>query len=213
MSEELNRTRDLLSVVCALVMAATIVCVLAGCNAFGEITEDGSQHSSPPATSIELPAEGGVPAQMLRVIDGDTIAVAPTTALPGNNDTGTEHIIRLLGIDTPERNLRSRQPAECGADEATERLAELLPEGQRLTVTFDPNSASSDRYNRSLAFISTPQINDVGYQLIVDGYATAWYPDSAPAPLNHDHYQAAEEIAARSDAGMHALCDTGLGRG
>ncbi|WP_157109141.1 thermonuclease family protein [Cryobacterium arcticum] len=40
-------------------------------------------------------------ATLIRVVDGDTITVVPSELLPAIDDAGTEHAVRLLGIDTP----------------------------------------------------------------------------------------------------------------
>ena len=64
-----------------------------------------------------------------QVVDGDTIVV--------DGPDGQERV-RLLGIDTPERG-------ECLADDATQRLEELLPEGTgaRLQVCFATANSST----------------------------------------------------------------------
>lgn len=155
-----------------------------------------------------------VPAQLIRVVDGDTIAVVPSDQLPATNDAGTEHVVRILGIDAPEMNKMSADPAECGAQEATDHLVAMLGDGAQLSLTFDGVSDHSDRYGRSLAYVETlggAQVVDAGAAMIRDGFAEAWYPHSEPAPERFDAYAALQFEAASAGVGSHATCAT-IGR-
>lgn len=163
---------------------------------------------SHPATSEPV---DGIPAQLIRVVDGDTIAVTPTEALPATNDAGTEHVVRLLSIDAPEMNKMSSDPAECGAQEATDHLAGLIGDGAQLTLTFDSRSDHTDRYGRSLAYVHTVNGDDLASAMVRDGFAEAWYPNSEPAPERFDSYAALQFEAAAAGAGSYSLCDT-IGR-
>lgn len=151
-------------------------------------------------------------AEVVRVIDGDTLAVRPTESLPATNASGTEHSVRLLGIDAPEMNKRSEAPAECGAEAATARLAELVS-GSPVTLVFDSRSDHVDRYGRSLAYVEVPgePVVDVALQLAGDGYVGAWYPSGEPEPERFGAYVIAAQDAESSARGAHGSCD-GLGR-
>lgn len=151
---------------------------------------------------------------LIRVIDGDTIAVKPTSRLPATNEQGTEHVVRLLGIDTPEMNYTSGNP-ECGAKGATSNLKAVLPKDTGVTVTYDARSDHTDRYGRSLAYVGfknpeTP-FTDAAMAQTTLGYAEAWYPKGEPVPERFSNYQQAAETAQIEGHGSWAQCDT-LGR-
>lgn len=95
-----------------------------------------------------------VASTVVRVVDDDTISVKPVGDLIENSLTAGEHIVRLLGIDTPDLNKMSDEPAECGAIEATAALRDLLPEGTAVLIEYDSRADRSDRYGRSLAYVS-----------------------------------------------------------
>jgi endonuclease YncB( thermonuclease family) len=91
-------------------------------------------------------------AEIIRVIDGDTIVVRPLeeTARPS-------YTVRLLGIDSPERS-----PKECGSDLATQSARRLAPRGRRVVLKTDPTQPLFDRFDRLLAYVKLrggPQLN------------------------------------------------------
>lgn len=152
---------------------------------------------------------------VIRVIDGDTIAVTPTADLLATNEKKTEHAVRLLGIDTPEMNYTSGTP-ECGAPEATAHLEKILPAQAAVTISYDPLSAHSDRFGRSLAYVgyenaAVPYTKDAGSAQVLLGYAKAWYPTAEPEPSNFSMYQQLSQNAQDEQLGMWNLCDS-IGR-
>lgn len=172
------------------------------------------EHLEENQTATPAESSDGIPAQLIRVVDGDTIAVVPTDQLPATNDAGTEHVVRMLSIDAPEMNKMSSDPAECGAHEATDHLAVLLDGGSQLSLVFDARSDRSDRYGRSLAYVEVlggAQVVDAGEAMVRDGFAEAWYPSSEPAPERFESYSTLQREAASSGVGSHASCDT-IGR-
>ncbi|MFG6094342.1 thermonuclease family protein [Leptothoe sp. ISB3NOV94-8A] len=102
--------------------------------------------------------------------DGDTLRV--------RRSDGETITVRLACIDAPE----SSQPF---GKEAGQRLAELLPPGESVTL----RTVDTDRYGRTVAEVSVGNIS-VGYRLIAEGYAVVYRrylsgcPDSADALLN-----------------------------
>ena len=89
---------------------------------------------------------------VVRVVDGDTVQL-------GNGET-----VRLVGIDAPE-------VGECGYEQATEALADLvLDRDVRLTI-FDEDR---DQYGRLLRYVDIAAV-DAGLQLIERGLAVAKY--------------------------------------
>lgn len=193
----------------AVVLFSCLMLMLTGCQWVTEFDP-----SAPPASSSST-SEGSEPesieTRIVRVIDGDTIAVEPSDSLPATNDAGDEHVVRLLGIDAPEMNHHKSADPECGAQEATDNLSELLPEGSVVILTYDPVSDRTDRYDRSLAYVINPGLEDINENQVADGYAMPWYPSGEPEPSHIPDYIAAADEAEQNSAGAHGTCDS-IGR-
>lgn len=83
------------------------------------------------------------PARVVRILDGDTIKVDrpshPTTT------------VRLLELDTPEKDVRARCPQERAmADAATEFARALMPYGKEIDLRLN---GKLDVYGRSLGAV------------------------------------------------------------
>ena len=102
-------------------------------------------------------------ADVIRVIDGDTVVIA-----------GDERV-RLIGIDTPENG-------QCGFDEAKQALENLLASGP--ATFYSGTTSDKDKYDRLLRYIEVEGI-DVGLNLISNGFAIARY-DSRDGYGPHD---------------------------
>lgn len=203
----------------AAAAALALVVSLAGCqfasrvadDLVNEVHEQGVSESPSGAGSSGAAPFGGQVATVVRVVDGDTIAVHPDAAFPATNESGTEHVIRLLSIDTPEMNKMGDAPAECGAQAALDYLAGLLGAGDEVAVIFDSRADQTDRYGRSLAYVQLADGTDVALSMVRDGFAAAWYPQGEPEPERYPAYVEAQQAAASSNAGAHASCDS-IGR-
>jgi micrococcal nuclease len=106
-----------------------------------------------------------------RVVDGDTIDVAPLD----NHDDVTR--VRLWGIDTPEkfrpdpRNPGGYLPADPFAHEAS-AAAEAWCAGQRVRLHVEPHRLRGD-YGRLLAYVELPDGTMLNERLLAAGLATA----------------------------------------
>ncbi len=132
-------------------------------------------------------------AVVLDVIDGDTVEVD----LSGRRTT-----VRLIGIDTPEKT-GGYLPAECGGDEATQRLAELLPPGTEVLLQRDVEL--QDRYGRLLAYVY--RASDglfLNLYLTLDGFAGTMHLE--PNTEHRDVLDAAEAEARAERRGIWAKC-------
>lgn len=95
--------------------------------------------------------------RITRAVDGDTIAA----------ECGRmEERIRLFGIDTPEMNSHRRDPAEPGAEAATEALASML-RTRVLVGTVD----HVDGFGRPVVTLEMPDGRDLGCTLVTAGHA------------------------------------------
>lgn len=101
------------------------------------------------------------------VIDGDTVDVR-------GPDGGRERV-RVIGIDTPERD-------ECGYAPAADALADLV-EGREVDLVAGARD-DRDRYDRLLRYLDVDG-TDAGLELIEDGLAVARY-DSRDGHGRHD---------------------------
>lgn len=192
-----------------------IAALLSGCGLIEDHQLPSDHRGGPGGTapSVSGTVATSVETRVLRVIDGDTIAVeAIEGVLPATSDTGHEHAVRLLGIDAPEMNVGKDAPPECGAPEAAGHLAELLPEDGSVVVTYDPASDRTDKYGRSLAYLAGTDHGDVGLAQVASGYATPWYPAGEPEPIKTGQYRLADERAGSLRLGAHAGCEA-VGRG
>jgi len=113
----------------------------------------------------------------IRVIDGDTLALADGTK------------VRLIGIDAPEVG----QP---GGDIATDILTEFL---RGRSVQFAKDTSETDRYGRLLRYVDTDGV-DVNAWLVNHGYARAkaYAPDTA----RQGAFAQAEQAARATKRGL-----------
>ncbi len=119
-----------------------------------------------PAPSPALGLPSCEPAEVVRVIDGDTISVR----VGGRVET-----VRLIGIDTPE-TVHPEQPPEPFGKEARDYLASLLDEG---TVCLERDVSERDRYGRLLRYVWLQDGTLVNEALLLAGLAvvTTYPPD------------------------------------
>lgn len=134
-------------------------------------------------------------AEVVRVVDGDTIVV---------RIDGQEEKVRLIGIDTPE-SVDPRKPVECFGKEASRHTSELLPEGTQVRLVRDVEAR--DRYKRLLAYVYREQDGlFVNLALAADGFAQqATYP---PNVAHVEDFSAAVSSARDNKVGLWATCPT-----
>lgn len=202
----------------AAVVAAALLCAsaLSACED-GTVEVPGLPNdpvpTAPSAAEETADVPGSVETKVTRVIDGDTVAVAPVEGvLEPTGDGADEHVVRVLGIDAPEMNYSSTEAPECGAEAATKRLEQTLPVGMPVTIEYDAEADRTDRYGRSLAYVTTRGGTDAGLQQVADGYAMPWYPESEPQPERVPEYRMAADTAVSQGLGAHADCPS-VGRG
>lgn len=145
--------------------------------------------------------------RVVRIIDGDTIAVEPTASYPAADDARSEHIVHLLGINAPVPDTASAS-GQCGASASTAHLERLLDGHSKVRLTTTP-ARHADPYGESSAYVGVTgtEMEDLGLLQIKSGYAVAWYPDDANRPSRFARYQAAQEDAVTAAAGLRTACD------
>lgn len=153
-----------------------------------------------PATFAQEPG-GYEAADVVRVVDGDTIVVRITGRVEGPGvgaaQVGGEYRVRFLGIDTPE-SVKPGSPVECFGHEASAATAALL-DGQSVRLVKDVEE--TDQYDRLLRYV---YLGDemVNARLVVNGYAQVYtYP---PNVRHADLFVQLEQDARNNDRGLWA---------
>ena len=134
-------------------------------------------------------------AQVLRVVDGDTIRVR----LGGHTER-----VRYIGVDTPE-SVKPGTPVQCFARRAAAANAALVA-GRSVRLVGDVEQR--DRYGRLLAYVyREPDGAFVNAQLVRDGYARTLTiaPNVALARL----FALLARTARESGRGLWTACSIG----
>lgn len=152
-------------------------------------------------------SDGDESATVERIIDGDT--------LDASIQRETVRI-RLLNIDTPEIG-RDGNPSECFAEEAKQRLAELVPPGTKVHLEYDQERL--DKYGRTLAgvFRDDQFVNEqlaregLGRAMLVEPnsrfYQRIRDAESEPREAGHGIFGAAPDCFA-ADSDVQDTIDT-----
>lgn len=162
--------------VAGIVAAGLLATVLAGCGTDIEVV--GTVSPSPPSPTVEPVIT------VVSVTDGDTIETSEGT-------------IRIIGIDAPENGV-------CGADTATQRLAEMLPTGTVVVLELPDGQNPTDRHDRLLRYVDTVPGVDVALDLLTAGVAIARYDstDGYPEHPRETSYRAAQQATLADDGSV-----------
>ncbi len=147
--------------------------------------------SDSPAVSILSDKQ---PAEVLKVIDGDTIAVSIN---------GQKQTIRIIGINTPE-TVDPRKTVECFGAEASNKAKEYFKDMEyKVWLKEDSTQGDKDKYQRLLRYVFTDDgSQDYGLQMIKDGYA---YEYTYNTPYKYqDEYKKAQADAQIKKLGLWA---------
>ena len=138
-------------------------------------------------------SSGAVEAQVVAVLDGDTVIVRMTQ--------GGEERVRLIGVDTPEISHDGR-PRQCYSLRAT-RFVRRRALDRRVELT--PGRERRDRYRRLLAYVrvvGSPL--DLEEQLLQGGYARTL--EIAPNVDRALRYRTVEQAARTAGRGLWSAC-------
>lgn len=132
--------------------------------------------------------------RVTRVVDGDTVKVRLRS--------GARRTVRLIGIDTPE----VYGGRECGGPRASRALKRLLPNGTRVGLRSDPTQARSDRYGRTLRYVtkSASGVDAAKWQLR-QGWARVYVYGGKPFKRT-GIYRAAQRNAKAHKRGVWRIC-------
>jgi micrococcal nuclease len=129
------------------------------------------------------------PVPVVKVVDGDTIAVV----IDGKRET-----VRLIGINTPE-TVDPRRPVECFGKEASDKVKSLLT-GTSVRLVSDPTQSERDRYNRLLRYVYLDDGRLFNQYLIEEGFA---YEYTYGTPYEYrEQFKTAEKNARENQRGL-----------
>ncbi|MFT4215369.1 MAG: thermonuclease family protein [Microbacterium sp.] len=151
----------------AVALAIALTSALAGCV---------------PQPSPSASVSASTTATFVSVVDGDTIRTSAGR-------------VRLIGIDTPERD-------DCGYDDAAALIERMLSPGDEVALELPPGENDTDRFGRLLRFVATADGEDVGLAQLQAGNAVARYDstDGYPWHPREEEYHAAQ-LATRDANG------------
>lgn len=162
-----------------------------------EVKTDSEVKAELPATTgaaqIEAPAteQGKTLYQVLKVVDGDTVAV---------QIDGKQEVLRLIGINTPE-TVDPRKPVQCFGTEASAKAKEILT-GKQVSLEADDSQSDRDKYGRLLRYIYLEDGTNFNKLMIDEGYAYE-YTYGTPYKYQAD-FKDAQQKAKESKKGLWA---------
>ena len=125
------------------------------------------------ANTVHEMIEGPVSAEIVRVVDGDTILVE---ASPWPQQT-IEVYVRLRGIDAPELHSKC-EAVRAEAERAQAALEDIIPATGEVQLT----RISGDKYfGRILADVTTPDGQNPAKVLLATGHAVTYNGGRKPA--------------------------------
>ena len=142
-----------------------------------------------PTTGICMVTTSGqhIPVTDYTVTDGDTIRVW--------NDASDDYIVRLLGIDAPEKAQRH------GID-SQDNLEGLLQQGREVSIIVH----TLDKYDRMLADVCVDG-NSVNVQQVAEGMAYTYLTSHVPDLAFKSRLEYAMRQAKRDGLGVHGCTD------
>jgi micrococcal nuclease len=182
--------------------AVAVLLVIASIYFLAELPEDESGQESPTGTGhipADAPAEGLVPVELVRTIDGDTIKI---------RYQGKEQNVRYLLIDTPETNHPQLGKQPFG-DRAKERNREILTNSE-VAIEFDIGQRT-DKYGRLLAYVYADG-ESVQEKLLEEGLARVGYV-YPPSTRHLERFEQAEKRAKDKGIGIWSIEDYATDRG
>lgn len=126
---------------------------------------EGGIKGSSVTSTIDLATASSTNAQVVEVVDGDTIKVL----MDGETKTVT---VRFLGMNTPE-TVDPRRPVECFGKEASHQAKQMMTD-QRVRLEEDTQADNVDKYGRLLRNVFLADGTDVNAWMVEQGYAYAY---------------------------------------
>lgn len=135
-------------------------------------------------------------ANVIKVIDGDTIEIQFLKEIPSNCEK--KERVRLIGINSPELNLKENNPEFYAKEAFFFTKKELL--NNIVDIQFDPISSTKDKYNRLICYVYIDNYN-FNRILIERGFAK-YYSEFSFEKQNMELFAKAEKYAKTNKLGM-----------
>ncbi|MEO3931357.1 thermonuclease family protein [Micrococcaceae bacterium Sec7.4] len=158
--------------------------------------------ASAPAATSSAAAKKPLRAQLVSVIDADTIEVLPVSEKNGQPTGEPSLKVRMLGVTAPDASA-------CGGPEALANFKSLFRPNEPVAVTYEPAlTNTTDKDGNTLAYVvtGTGVTSDVGSRMVQDGFATAVYPEGQTVPKDFSQYLSYNKIAVDQKLGIWAKC-------
>jgi len=123
--------------------------------------------------------------ELIKVVDGDTVMV---------KINGEKKSVRLIGIDTPEKN-------ECYEKEATGKMKELT-QNKKIKLEADSSQDNEDIYDRLLRYVYLEDGTLINKKLVEEGFGTEY--TYKIAYKFQTEFREAEKMAKEKNIGMWA---------
>lgn len=173
-----------------LIFSLVIFLLLVVYQNIGDLHVEDEKKKVPEATSEKKSPQSKIQqAQVIRVIDGDTIEVL----LENKKEK-----VRVIGIDAPE-TVDPRQTVECFGKEAS-NFAKTFLDGETGMLESDPTQADKDNYGRLLRYVFVNEGVDFGKLMLEQGYAHE-YTYNLPYKYQSE-YKTAEKQAEQKNLGL-----------
>lgn len=140
--------------------------------------------------AMTLGVDGVTYYKVLKVVDGDTVAV---------EINGVSETLRLIGIDTPE-TVHPSKPVQCYGTEASNKAKEVLT-GQEVALEADETQSDRDKYDRLLRYVILKDGTNFNKFMIEQGFANEYTYDSNPYKYQAE-FKAAEAYAMENKLGL-----------
>lgn len=152
-----------------------------------------------PANPVQAAPWDGVQAWetaiVSRIVDGDTLLV-------NDSVTGAESRIRLLGINSPEKDAKAKG-GQCGGWQAMDALSALLPLGTTVRLlSSDPNSRGKDARPQRVVLAQNPITGeydfDVAWAMAERGWGL-WFTVAKEASMSSLYREVIAGAQARKE--------------
>ena len=136
----------------------------------------------------------GVLYNISKIIDGDTVVA---------NISGSDTLIRLIGIDTPE-TVDPRKPSQCYGKQASDKAKEILM-NKNVYLEKEVSKGDYDKYGRVLAHIRLIDDSLYGQYMIENGYAKEYTFNNEPYKYQKE-FKSAQKTAKKEKRGLWGMC-------
>ena len=183
-------------------LGGSLLATLTACGSTGTTDAPAAAATADSSPTQETGDREDTRGTFVRALTADTIEVKPVNFTDGQ-PTGEPNVtVRILGIDAPE------SPA-CGGEEAIAEFERLVRPDEYMILRYEDLETPTDADGNTLARIITGAgiQQDLGLQLVSNGYASMWYPEGEEIPSVFDRYKTLQDGNIEQKHGIWAECE------